>query len=388
MKNCLRIPRILLPREGFEKWAVIACDQFTSDREYWKRVERYVGDAPSTLNFILPEVYLGENDEERIAAIRENMYAALESDGLVKYNRGVIFTERTTREGVRRGIVASLDLEAYSCEPGVSAPIRSSEEVLKDRLPPRVAVRRASPLEFPHALVFYRDKKEKIVKGLLREELENLYDFDLMEGGGHVTGWFVPEYIAADVLQSMHAKGDPAFAVADGNHSVAAAKAHWEEVKAGLTEAEIRNHPARFMLAEFVNLFDPAVVFHPIHRLVKEVDREALCDFVTRNIRCKREGNLLYPALPASAESIRKVDALLEQFVRADGGSIDYIHGRRSLARLAEEEGCVGVVLSPLEKDDFFPYLKGGANFPKKAFSVGDGKSKRYYLEGREISYD
>ena len=174
MKNCLRIPRILLPREGFEKWAVIACDQFTSDREYWKRVERYVGDAPSTLNFILPEVYLGENDEERIAAIRENMYAALESDGLVKYNRGVIFTERTTREGVRRGIVAALDLEAYSCEPGVSAPIRSSEEVLKGRLPTRVAVRRASPLEFPHALVFYRDKKEKIVKGLLREKHEKL----------------------------------------------------------------------------------------------------------------------------------------------------------------------------------------------------------------------
>ena len=142
------------------------------------------------------------------------------------------------------------------------------------------------------------------------------------------------------------------------------------------------------MLAEFVNLFDPAVVFHPIHRLVKEVDRDALCDFVTRNIRCKREGNLLCPALPASAESIRKVDALLEQFVRVNGGSIDYIHGRRSLTRLAEEEGCVGVVLSPLEKDDFFPYLKGGANFPKKAFSVGDGKSKRYYLEGREISYD
>ena len=388
MKNCLRIPRILLPREGFDKWAVIACDQFTSDREYWKRVERYVGDAPSTLNFILPEIYLGENDEERVAAIREHMYEALEGDKLVKLNRGLVFTERTTREGVRRGIVAALDLEAYSCEAGVSAPVRSSEEVLKDRLPPRVAQRREAPLEFPHALIFYRDKKEKVVKGLLREELEKLYDFELMEGGGHLTGWFVPEYIAADVVQSMHAKGDPVFAVADGNHSVAAAKAHWEEVKKTLSDEEARLHPARFMLAEFVNLYDPAVVFHPIHRLVKETDAEALCDFFARSVRCKREGNVLYPALPATAEGIRRADALLEQFVRASGGRIDYIHGRRTLARLAEEEGSVGVVLPALDKDEFFPGLKGGVNFPKKAFSVGDAKSKRYYLEGREISYD
>lgn len=388
MKNCLRIPRILIPREGFEKWAVIACDQFTSDREYWKRVERCVADAPSTLRFILPEACLGEEEEERISAAREHMYEVLESDKLVKLNRGLVFTERTTREGVRRGIVAAFDLEAYSCEPGVPAPIRSSEEILKDRLAPRIAQRREAPLEFPHALIFYRDKKEKIVKGLLREELEKLYDFDLMEGGGHITGWFLPEYIAADVVQSMHAKGDPVFAVADGNHSVAAAKAHWEEVKKTLTEAETRAHPARFMLAEFVNLYDPAVVFHPIHRLVKETDAEALIDFVSRSIKCKREGNVLTPALPAQAESIRRIDALLEQFVRASGGTIDYIHGSKTLARLAEEEGCAGVRMPALEKDEFFPALKGGVNLPKKAFSVGDAKSKRYYLEGREISYD
>lgn len=388
MKNCLRIPRILLPREGFEKWAVIACDQFTSDREYWKRVESNVKDAPSTLNFILPEVYLGEDDEARIDAIREQMYEALESDKLVKFNRGIVFTERTTREGVRRGIVAALDLEAYSCEPGVSAPIRSSEEVIRDRIPPRVALRRGAPLEFPHALIFYRDKKEKIVKGLLREELEKIYDFDLMEGGGHITGWFVPEYIAADVLQSMQAKGDPVFAVADGNHSVAAAKAYWEEVKAGLTDEERRLHPARFMLAEFVNLYDPAVVFHPIHRLVKETDTEAFCDFFSRAVKCSREGNVLIPALAASPDAIRKVDALCEQYVRANGGRIDYVHGRRNLVRCASEEGCAGVALSPLDKDDFFACLKGGANLPKKAFSVGEGKGKRYYLEGREISYD
>ena len=389
MKQCLHVPRVLLPREGFETWSVIACDQFTSDRAYWERVAQRVGGAPSTLRFIIPEVYLGEDDEARIEAIREHMYEALESDQLVKYSRGAVFTERTTRDGVRRGIVAAFDLEAYSCEAGVSAPVRSSEEVLKDRLPPRVALRRAAPLEFPHAIIFYRDKKDRAVKQLLREELETLYDFDLMEGGGHITGSFVPFDLAAEILAAIPQKGEPAFAVADGNHSVAAAKAHWEEVKAGLSSAErARMHPARLMLAEFVNLYDPAVVFHPIHRLVKETDAEAVAERVLSACGGRREGALVYPALPASAESIRKIDGVLEGCVRAAGGRIDYIHGKKELARLAGEEGSLGVVLPPLEKDDFFAGLKGGVNLPKKSFSVGDGKGKRYYLEGREISYD
>ena len=388
MSACLRMPRVFLPAEGFEKWAVIACDQFTSDRAYWKRVEQEVGEAPSSLHCILPEVYLGEDDEARLKEIGEYMYRLLESGFLLKYNRGLVFIERTTRDGVRRGVLACLDLEAYSCEAGVSAPVRSSEEVLKDRPPPRVALRRAGPLEFPHALVFYRDKKEKAVKLLLRQELEQLYDFDLMEGGGHLTGWFVPDDIGEDVLQAMHQKGDPQFAVADGNHSVAAAKAYWEEIKKDLSEEERLRHPARFMLAEFVNLYDPAVVFHPIHRLVKETDAEALSDYFMRAVKCRREGNVLIPALPADAESIKKTDALLEEFVRRSGGKIDYVHGKKELYRCAAEEGCVGVLLPPLEKDGFFPYLKGGVNFPKKAFSVGDGKSKRYYMEGREITYD
>ena len=388
MKNCLRIPRILIPREGFEKWAVIACDQFTSDREYWKRVERTVADAPSTLSFILPEVYLGEEDEERIAAIRENMYAALEGDFLSKLTRGVIFTERTTRTGTRRGIVACIDLEEYSSEEGVAAPIRSSEEVVAERLAPRIAERREAPLEFPHAIVFYRDKKDRAVRALLREELEQLYDFDLMEGGGHLTGWFVPADLAEEILPLLHTKGDPLFAVADGNHSVAAAKAHWEAVRPTLKKEELAHHPARFMLADLVNPYDASVVFYPIHRLMKEVDTEAFCDFFAKNVKCRREGNVLIPALPAGAEGVRKTDELCERFVRANGGKIDYVHGDRELARRASEEGCAGVRLAAMDKDDFFPSLKGGVNLPKKTFSLGEAKEKRYYLEGREISYD
>ncbi len=388
MKSCLKIPRILLPREGFETWAVVACDQFTSDRGYWERVEREVGGAPSTLRFILPEVYLGEDDENRIAEIHENMYLALETGRLEKLVRGFVLTERTTQSGVRRGIVAAIDLEQYSMKKGESAPIRSSEEVVPSRLPARVALRRGAPIEFPHAILFYRDKKDKLMKYLAEEELEVLYDFDLMEGGGHIKGLYLPEDLSREVAEALNVRTEPCFAVADGNHSVAAAKAYWEELKGTLPPDEARTHPARYMLVELVNLYSDAVVFHPIHRIVKHTDAEALIDYFMKHVKCKREGNVLIPSLPAGAAGVEKTDALLEAYVGQNGGVIDYIHGERELRALAAEEDCVGVLLKPLDKDDFFDRLKGGGNFPKKTFSLGEGAEKRYYLEGREISYD
>ena len=387
MKSCIAIPRIILPRKGFEKWAVIACDQFTSDRAYWKRVEEEVGQEPSTLRFILPEAYLGENDDERIEEIHENMYAALEQGVTEKLLRGAILTVRTTESGVRRGIVAALDLEAYTMEKGVSSPIRSSEEVVPSRLPARVKMRRGAPLEFPHAMVFYKDPKDKIMKGLLHEDLELLYDFDLMEGGGHIKGYFLPEGLAEEVTRDMHSRGEPSFAIADGNHSVAAAKAYWEEIKGNLSEEEKERHPARYTLVELVNVYDKSIVFHPIHRLVKGVDAEAFCDYFMKNVKCKRSGNVLIPALPAGAVGVRRTDELCEAFVKANTGTIDYIHGDDSLKSLSAGD-CVGILLAPPEKDDFFPQLAGGKNFPKKTFSIGQAREKRYYLEGREISYD
>ncbi len=387
MKSCIAIPRIILPRKGFEKWAVIACDQFTSDRAYWKRVEEEVGQEPSTLRFILPEAYLGENDDERIEEIHENMYAALEQGVTEKLLRGAILTVRTTESGVRRGIVAALDLEAYTMEKGVSSPIRSSEEVVPSRLPARVKMRRGAPLEFPHAMVFYKDPKDKIMKGLLHEDLELLYDFDLMEGGGHIKGYFLPEGLAEEVTRDMHSRGEPSFAIADGNHSVAAAKAYWEEIKGNLSEEEKERHPARYTLVELVNVYDKSIVFHPIHRLVKGVDAEAFCDYFMKNVKCKRSGNVLTPALPAGAAGVKRTDELCEAFVKANGGTIDYIHGDDSLKSLSAGD-CVGILLAPPEKDDFFPQLAGGKNFPKKTFSIGQAWEKRYYLEGREISYD
>lgn len=387
MKICLKVPRVLIPREGFEKWAVIACDQFTSDRAYWRRVERTVGDSPSALRFILPEIYLGENDAERIEAIRESMYAALEDGVLEKLNRGFILTERTTGSGVRRGILGCIDLEQFSSAPGAEAMIRSSEEVVAERLPARVAVRRAVPLEFPHAIVFYRDKKNRVERAMRNEDLEELYDFELMEGGGRLKGYYIPEDLSEMVAELMHSRNLPAFAVADGNHSVAAAKAFWEELKPALKEEQLEYHPARFMLVELVNLYDEAVVFHPIHRIVKHTDTEALAARLTESLKCKREGNVLRLTGKGPAP-IAKCDAVIEQFVKEHGGSIDYIHGGGELMRLAAAENSLGIMTRPLEKDDFFDYLDGGVNLPKKCFSIGEAREKRYYFEGREISYD
>lgn len=387
MKSCIRIPRMYIPRKGFKKWAVIACDQHTSDREYWKRVESEVGDAPSALSLILPEVYLGEDDEERIREIHENMFVALEEGWLHRLDRGFVLCERTTESGTRRGIVAAFDLEEYSYERTKDAAVRATEAVVPSRLPPRVAVRRGAVLEFPHAMIFYRDKKNKLMRWLEDEELETLYDFDMMLGGGHIKGYFIPEYIAGDVAHDLNKYADPCFAVADGNHSIAAAKAYWDEIKEELSETERRNHPARFALAEFVNVFDEAVVFHPIHRLVKDTDRAAFLDYFAGNIKCEKKGNVLYP-VQSGAETVEKTDAVIAAYLSANGGGVDYIHGEDNLTALSAQEGCAGVALKAIEKDDVFATLKAGKRFPKKTFSVGEEQEKRYYLEGREISYD
>ncbi len=387
-QSCIGIPRILLPQKDFDKWAVIACDQFTSNRDYWARVAKKVGETPSTLRFILPEAYLGEDDEARIQEIHQNMYEAMEAEWVEKLSRGMILTERETSTGTRRGIVTTIDLEAYTLGKGESSPIRSSEEVVKERLPARVAVRRGALLEFPHAMVFYQDVKGKIMQKLDDEDLEKLYDFDLMEGGGRVVGYFIPDYCAAEIANMMQTRKEPCLAIADGNHSVAAAKAYWEELKPTLTETEKEYHPARYTLVELVNLYDEAIVFHPIHRVVFGVEKEAFCDFYMKSVKCRREGDLLVPSFANAADGVQKTDMLIEEFIKANGGKVDYIHGKKSLQEIARRENGVGIVMGIIDKDDFFAQLKGGGNFPKKTFSVGKAKEKRYYLEGREISYD
>ncbi len=386
MKNCFRIPRVLLPAQGFRKWAVIACDQFTSDRGYWERVAREVGDAPSAFHMILPEVYLGENDEERIEDIHNSMRFALEEGWMRKSPRGLVLVERTTKTGVRKGLLVCIDLEEYSYEEGSSALIRATEEVVPSRLPPRVAVRRGALVEFPHAMLFYRDKKDKLMRSLEGEDLEKLYDFDLMEHGGHITGYLIPEYLSIDVLRVLSGLASPCFAVADGNHSVAAAKAYWEEVKQKIPASEQRNHPARFTLVEMVNVFDEAIAFHPIHRLVKDVDKEAFCSFFAGKVPCARRGDTLYPKLSSAPECVSLTDEAIGAYLKHNEGSVDYVHGSDILQDPGED--CVAIAMPELDRDEIFTTLKKGKRFPRKTFSIGEAEEKRYYLEGREISYD
>lgn len=385
MKNCFRVPRVLLPAKGFRKWAVIACDQFTSDRRYWERVAREVGDAPSAFHMILPEVYLGEEDEERIQTIHNTMRLALEEGWMHKLARGLVLVERQTKAGIRKGILACIDLEEYSYEEGASSLIRATEEVVPSRLPARVAVRRGALVEFPHAMVFYRDKKGKLLRSLEGEDLEKLYDFDLMEYGGHITGYFIPDYLSIDVLHTLSGLAGPCFAVADGNHSVAAAKAYWEEVKATLPENERRNHPARFTLVEMVNVFDEAIAFHPIHRYVYETDLQAFCAYFEQMVPCTRKERTLYPKIASAAECVARTDEVIGNYLKHNEGRVDYVHGDDILKDPGEG---VAICMPLLDRDEIFTTLKKGKRFPRKTFSIGEAEDKRYYLEGREISYD
>lgn len=387
MKNCIRVPRVLLPREGFETWAVPACDRFADETD-WERVAKAVGDAPSSLRMILPYALPREDDDARIQAIRESMYLALEESKLEKLVRGCVFTERTTENGVRCGVVAAVDLEAFSAERGESALVRPSEEPDPEKVRAQIALRRVAPLEFPHAVLFFRDRKDRTMSYLREVELEELYDFDLMEGGGHLRGSYIPEELAEEIAYELHSRGEPCFAVAAGGEELAAAKLYWEEIKPTLTAPERLNHPARFALAEFVNLYDGAVTLHPVHRVLTEADTETACDFIMRNVRCKRDGSLLYPALPAGGEGAARIDELLAKYTHANGGKVSYVCGKAELKRLLERGEGLGIVTKPVEKGDFFDALKGGKFLPPHTFSLGSGSESRYHLEGRETSYD
>ncbi|MDE6597053.1 MAG: DUF1015 domain-containing protein, partial [Clostridia bacterium] len=278
--DTVKIPQILLPENAdMTVWAVNACDQFTSDIQYWKEVESLVGDKKSTLNLIFPEIYLKDSPEKRIKNINSSMCEYL-SDGTFKtVEGGFVLVERTTAAGTRTGIVLAVDLEDYSFEKGAKTPIRSTEATILERIPPRVQIRKNAPIELPHVMLLYNDKESTVLNCAKRGEV--LYDFDLNMNGGHITGTYVEN--AEEVKQALYSLVDEnsdglLFAVGDGNHSLATAKTCWEEIKKGLTAEERKTHPARFALCEVVNIFDPALNFEPIHRLVKTDNAQSFAD--------------------------------------------------------------------------------------------------------------
>lgn len=387
---------ILLPRaEDMTKWSCIACDQFTAEPEYWQEAERIVGSAPSTLRLMLPEAWLGVRDS---AAETRKIYAAMQDyvncDVFRTVAESFIYVERTLPSGaVRRGLVGKLDLECYDWAPGSATPVRATEGTVESRLPARVEVRRGAMLEMPHIMVFIDDPENTVIPSAAGGE--ELYDFDLMLGGGHLRGSRVSGEAAARLTEALEApEGAVRFAMGDGNHSLAAAKRCWEQIKRNLPESEQETHPARYALAEIVNIHDEAVTFEPIHRVLLEtVPRGFIEEAAARLPRGKGQAVTLLAGkremeietgMPLGA-LVALVDELLGDWRREHGGEPDYIHGDDEARALGGKASSVGVLLPRLEKAELFPYITEHGPYPKKSFSIGHAKDKRYYLECRSI---
>ena len=401
MKNscCVSVPEILLPQAtaDMSKWAVIACDQHTSDPAYWQELEEYVKDAPSALRLTLPEIYLSDDCSDRIAAIARSMRAYREKGIFRKLDKGFVLVERSTPfSPARFGLVLAVDLEAYSYEAGAKAQIKATEATIVERIPPRLKIRESASIEFPHVMLLYDDREDSVLGALKarRDSLEKLYDFDLNMGGGHIKGYFVPESDARSAAQAFSALADEdgvVFMVGDGNHSLATAKASWEKIKAGLSEEDQKDHPARFALAEAVNIYDDGIFFEAIHRVVKGVDPEKFA----AGILPEKEGEacLVIGGKKRAcsfgkdvAGAVKKADAYIAAYTKANGGEADYIHGEEEIVRITEEQkDSVGILLPKMDKSELFATVKKHGCLPRKTFSMGESAEKRYYIEGKEI---
>lgn len=396
------VPEILLPVDcsRLDTWAVTACDQFTSDEEYWKRVGDQISGCPSTGHLIFPEIYLKKDPDYRIAEINRAMHTYL-SQGVFRTVNGMILVERTTQSGTRTGIVLAIDLENYSYEKGAKTLIRSTEATILERIPPRVAIRKNAPMELPHVMLLYDDDENAVLNCVKRGE--RLYEGDLMLGGGRVKGTMIanPEEVIAafsglvEGSRSLKRYGTEEgilFAVGDGNHSLATAKTCWENLKPSLTKEQRETHPARYALCEAVNLYDPALRFEPIHRYVKcKNGDEFLSGLKTsggKSAYIVIDGKRREIPFPTDIpEGIRAIDGYIAEFLRKNGGEVDYVHGADELVAYTLKEG-VGVILPPIDKDDFFRLIVSGGNLPRKTFSMGEGNEKRYYIEARKITVD
>ena len=395
---------ILLPKVPEpEKWAVVSCDQFTSQREYWKALEGFVGDAPSTLKLIFPEVYLEDSDaEDRVEKINATMKDYLANNVFYTLKDSFILVKRDTEYRSRLGLIVAIDLEDYSYNYPTEAPLRATEGVVPDRIPPRLKIRRDAPIELPHILIVMDDRKGRVIEDLYnnRQSLEKLYDFDLNMKGGHLTGYKVDKKEVFDRL-AMYEKDidglygvatDFTLAVGDGNHSLATAQAHWNEIKKTLSHDEKENHPARYALCELENLHDNGIVFEPIHRVVFDVDND---DFVGA-IKSKLGGNGSLEIVcggkrekiscnPIGAECIAEVQGVIDQYIAKNGGVVDYIHGTEHLLAVAKEKNGVAIFMPTIKKEELFQYVVDHGNLCRKAFSMGEAEEKRYYYECHKI---
>ena len=411
---------ILLPQNcDLTKWSVVACDQYTSQQDYWERVAQTVGDAPSTLKLILPESQLEDGHfEEHIADINRTMDEYLDEGLFRTLPNALIYVERwLDNKKLRRGLVGVVDLECYDYNAGSSSLIRATEGTVITRLPPRVAVRRNASLELPHIMVLVDDPDKQLIEHLTYEtdRMEEVYDFDLMERGGHITGYLLPEDLQADVCEILNtlarphdfarkydAKGKPVllFAIGDGNHSLAAAKAAYEEKKQNTPQEQWADLPSRYALVELVNLHDESLEFEPIHRVCFDVDADELMkDFLAAYpgahygdgdghtityVFDTEVGKITIPK-PTAQLPVGTLQEFLDQWMQTHSGRIDYVHGDDVTWELGRKPGNIGFLLPAMGKDELFKTVIFDGALPRKTFSMGEAHDKRFYLEARKI---
>lgn len=404
---------ILFPEvASMEKWAVIACDQFTSDPAYWERVRKNAEGAPSTINLILPEAELGtEKEAEHTALINKTMAEYLNANVFRTLKNSLVYIERTLENGsVRKGLVGMVDLDAYDYSTGSTSAIRATERTVVERIPPRMRVRRDAPIELPHILMLCDDHDKVLIEPIAEKkaELPKLYDFELMEGGNRIAGWLVDgaeveafnarltEYSANVGKKYADLDGVPmVFAVGDGNHSLATAKSCYEELKAQNPGVDLSDHPARFALVELENIHDEAQVFEPIHRVITKCDPKALLDALKANACAEtgfavkwyigKESGTVYLDKSKSQLAVGVLQGFLDEYLAANEGEIDYIHDDDALIALADQENAIGFLLPAMEKSQLFRGVIADGILPRKTFSMGHSREKRYYLEGRKI---
>lgn len=393
--SIIKKPDFLLPVKSIEytKWASIACDQFTSEPEYWSELETIVSDSPSTLKITLPEIFLQEDNSQRVDRINQEMNKYLEEDNLKKLN-GYVLVERTLNNGtVRLGILSLIDLEEYDYSPQSNSNIKPTEKTVEERLPIRVDIRKDATLELPHIMLLMDDFKQKIVDQIYKrvKDFELIYDFELNMNGGHIKGYLLDD-IATSIFENgiNHIKNteDVVFCVGDGNHSLAAAKICYENEK---NKASKRAEKLRFALVEIVSLYDKSIVFEPIHRIIYNAKYN---DFV-KNLRpvkgdnkvkiwCNRRYyNTHFTTLEQGIDDIQKY---IDEYAKNSDIEIDYIHGDDSLLEIAKRENAVAIFMPAIEKKNLFNYIKENGVLSRKAFSIGVATDKRYYLEVRDIT--
>jgi hypothetical protein len=412
---------LLLPKNcDMSKWSVVACDQYTSQPDYWNRVDRYVGEAPSTRKMILPEVFLSDGHTlEHTKEINHTMESYLEQGLFQTYSDALIYVERWLSNGtLRRGLVGAVDLDCYDYSGSTEPLIRATEGTVLSRIPPRVAVRRNAELELSHVMLLIDDPEKQVIEHLSAEteDMELVYDFDLMEQGGHITGYLLNDQQKAEVCQLLNQlneteqyekkygitqEGKLLYAVGDGNHSLATARASYLELKGDHPDWDWENHPSRHAMVELVNLHDESLVFEAIHRACFDVEPEKLLQelvdyypgayygegegHIIHYVWEKGEGSITIPN-PTAQLPVGSLQGFLDYYVKKNISSyVDYIHGEDVTRELGRKPGNIGFILPAMEKNMLFKSVLCDGSLPRKTFSMGEAQDKRFYLESRKI---